>query len=129
MALYVSKLKRGITLFLVVVVLLNSFSSALLIAGYEFNKGYITAKFCVNKSKPMLHCNGKCHLQKQLKEEQKREQNPTTSNKEKQEVVQYCESLSGQSFSIYSVEKINLFSYQENEFPDVYFSFFHPPSC
>lgn len=77
----------------------------------------------------MLHCNGKCHLQKQLKEEQKREQNPTTSNKEKQEVVQYCESLSGQSFSIYSVEKINLFSYQENEFPDVYFSFFHPPSC
>ena len=27
---------------------------------------YIIAKYCVNKDKPEMHCNGKCHLMKQL---------------------------------------------------------------
>lgn len=33
---------------------------------YELNKKAITEQFCINKNKPQLHCNGKCHLKKQL---------------------------------------------------------------
>lgn len=33
---------------------------------FELNKEYIIKKYCVNKSKPKLKCNGKCHLSKQL---------------------------------------------------------------
>jgi hypothetical protein len=33
---------------------------------YQCNKESITNKYCENKSKPQLHCNGKCHLKKQL---------------------------------------------------------------
>jgi len=33
-----------------------------LIASYSINKEYITQKFCINKDKPELKCNGKCHL-------------------------------------------------------------------
>lgn len=33
---------------------------------FELNKEYIIKKYCVNKSKPKLQCNGKCHLSKQL---------------------------------------------------------------
>jgi len=33
---------------------------------YIINYDYITNVLCVNKAKPMLHCNGKCHLMKEL---------------------------------------------------------------
>ena len=33
---------------------------------YELNIDYIIETYCVNKDKPQLQCNGKCHLAKQL---------------------------------------------------------------
>ena len=33
---------------------------------YEFDKENITETFCVNKERPELKCNGKCHLATQL---------------------------------------------------------------
>ena len=33
---------------------------------YALNYHYIATVLCVNKAKPMLHCNGKCHLMKEL---------------------------------------------------------------
>lgn len=33
---------------------------------YELNIDYIIETYCVNKDKPQLQCNGKCHLSKQL---------------------------------------------------------------
>lgn len=34
---------------------------------YSLNYTYISEVLCVNKEKPELHCNGKCHLNKELK--------------------------------------------------------------
>ena len=34
---------------------------------YAINKDYIAKNLCENRAKPKLHCNGKCHLMKQLK--------------------------------------------------------------
>jgi hypothetical protein len=46
---------------------------------YELNKAEITQKYCENKNRPELHCNGQCYLAKQLKkadlELQSKEQN------------------------------------------------------
>ena len=36
------------------------------VAYYELNIDYIVETYCVNKDKPELQCNGKCHLAKQL---------------------------------------------------------------
>ncbi|MFD2589997.1 hypothetical protein ACFSTE_04095 [Aquimarina hainanensis] len=33
---------------------------------YQLNIDYIVEKYCVNKKRPMLNCNGKCFLNKQL---------------------------------------------------------------
>lgn len=33
---------------------------------YVFNYSYIANELCVNKDKPVMHCNGKCHLMKEL---------------------------------------------------------------
>lgn len=57
---------RFFALFLAVLVLLQTFSRELLVLDYQARKAEITRLFCVNKDKPRLHCNGKCHLRKQL---------------------------------------------------------------
>lgn len=36
------------------------------LAEYAVNYNYIVTTLCVNKSKPQLHCNGKCYLSKEL---------------------------------------------------------------
>lgn len=33
---------------------------------YELNIDYIVEKYCVNKDKPVLQCNGKCYLTQKL---------------------------------------------------------------
>lgn len=38
---------------------------------YALNKDYITKVFCINKDKPELKCNGKCHLNQQIKNQEK----------------------------------------------------------
>lgn len=57
---------RFFALFLAVLVLLQTFSRELLVLDYQARKAEITRLFCVNKDKPRLHCNGKCHLRRQL---------------------------------------------------------------
>lgn len=46
------------------------YSQNLAIVGYtafwKLNQKAITQEFCVNKAKPQLKCNGKCHLKKQI---------------------------------------------------------------
>lgn len=49
---------------------------------WKMNQEEITEKYCVNKDKPMMNCNGKCYLSKQLenlelKEEEERKNNPS----------------------------------------------------
>jgi hypothetical protein len=34
---------------------------------YAVNYKYISEELCVNKDKPEMHCNGKCHLKKEIK--------------------------------------------------------------
>lgn len=58
---------RCFAAFLAVLILLQTFSRELLVLDYQARKAEITRLFCVNKDKPMLHCNGKCHLSKQLR--------------------------------------------------------------
>ncbi len=58
---------RFLALFLVLLVLLQSFGSELLVASYTLNKTAITARYCVNKARPQLRCQGRCHLARQLR--------------------------------------------------------------
>ncbi|WP_426490917.1 hypothetical protein [Hymenobacter sp. 102] len=53
--------------FLSILVLLQTFSRELLVLDYQARKAEITQLFCVNKARPRLQCNGKCHLRKQLR--------------------------------------------------------------
>ncbi|MFN8251014.1 MAG: hypothetical protein U0V75_03965 [Ferruginibacter sp.] len=51
----------------------QTFNGAFIQLGYYMNPGSY-AKNCINKSRPKLHCNGKCQLMKKMQEEEKKEQ-------------------------------------------------------
>lgn len=58
---------RFLAYLLSTLVLLQTFSRELVVLDYQLHKDQITRLFCVNKDKPRLHCNGKCHLAKKLR--------------------------------------------------------------
>ena len=58
---------RIVAWFLSTLILLQTFSQELMVLDYQVHRERITQLFCLNKTKPQLHCNGKCHLAKQLR--------------------------------------------------------------
>lgn len=70
---------------LIAVFLLQVLTKFSIVVNYALNKEYITKTFCENKEKPQMHCNGKCHLKKQLEKQDKKEK-PVQSSKEKFEI-------------------------------------------
>jgi hypothetical protein len=53
------------------------------------NYDYISKVLCINKDKPELKCNGKCHLMKELAKLQKMT-NPFLSDKKVQILLTFC---------------------------------------
>ncbi|MCB2408161.1 hypothetical protein [Hymenobacter lucidus] len=58
---------RILALLLTTLILLQTFSRELVVVDYQMHKERITRLFCLNKDKPRLQCNGKCHLAKKLR--------------------------------------------------------------
>lgn len=69
----------------IAVFLLQVITKFAIVVNYALNKEYIAKTLCENKAKPKMHCNGKCHLKKQLEKQEKKEK-PTNTFKEKFEV-------------------------------------------
>ncbi|AEA45301.1 hypothetical protein [Fluviicola taffensis] len=99
------------------------------------NQVELAAKYCVNKKKPMLHCDGKCYLAKQLKkleqEEQKNQPVPKMPLKLKENVwtadAQIILAFETSTIELLS-EKATIFFYLNKELISYSGSTFHPPS-
>jgi hypothetical protein len=61
-------LKRLIAICLLVALISSHFSRFSAYAGFELNRKYIAEKLCENRSRPWLHCNGKCYFMKKIKQ-------------------------------------------------------------
>lgn len=119
-------LKSIISILLCTVFLLQPVSKLLIVIDYELNKVSITQNFCENKSKPKMHCNGKCHLKKQLDKEDKKEQSLPDPSKEKSE-VQFHSTVVISELVVTSIEITPHFTYSFS-YPDApAFAIFHPP--
>lgn len=64
---YLPLMTRLLAYFLTVLLLLQSFGRELLVLNFAVNQAALTAKYCVNKARPRLHCDGKCYLARQLR--------------------------------------------------------------
>ncbi|MBD3862463.1 hypothetical protein [Olleya marilimosa] len=56
------------------------------VAYFQLNIDYIIDTYCVNKEKPQLACNGKCHLAKQL-------QSPINDDNDSKAITNIAESF------------------------------------
>ncbi len=87
------------------------------------------AKYCENKAKPKIHCNGKCQMMKKLKQEEKKDQqNPDRKGDNKLNV------LSSKSFfatvpyySTHFIKRVYPI-FQSPKETKLSFEVFHPPS-
>ena len=77
---------------------LSSFQNIGMYIGFKLNQTYIAEVLCINKDKPEMGCNGKCHLNKQLKKKAESSQ-PTSITS----LVLRCELINNNFFSV--VEK------------------------
>lgn len=98
---------------------------------YVVNYEYITKVLCINKAKPKLQCNGKCHLMKELAKTSESE-TPISSNKKtasnELEVLFFEEIKSFKITSIYFEDRQKV----SNNYSELYFylnsdSVFRPP--
>jgi hypothetical protein len=72
---------------LISLVLLQTFSREVLVVDFTLHRAMITARFCVNKARPQLHCDGKCYFAKKLKQQQERENKAPNPLKEQVEML------------------------------------------
>ncbi len=100
---------------------------------YAVNYDYIANVLCVNKAKPEMKCNGKCHLMKELAKASDAE-TPISQDKKTphQEIeVLFLEEMIAFHFApIFSFEQekeINS-NYSNLYFQENSFSIFHPPT-
>ncbi|MCR5863242.1 hypothetical protein LRS05_14425 [Flavobacterium sp. J372] len=96
---------------------------------YIINYDYIAAELCENKAKPEMHCNGKCHLKKELAKASDSEKplSQKKSQASETEVLFFQDTVSFNPQTKVSIITSNIFiytnlySYQEG------YSHFHPP--
>ena len=59
---------RSIALILILSIAFQPVAKLFTVAWYQVNKTYIAKNLCENRSKPKMHCNGKCQLRKKLQQ-------------------------------------------------------------
>ena len=67
------------------------------------NQAELTAKYCINKAKPMLKCNGKCYLAKQLKKQE--EQDKAEFNKKSKSQVPKFKKIKDENGNVLKFKK------------------------
>jgi hypothetical protein len=86
-------------------------------------------KNCVNKAKPMLHCNGKCQLFKKMnKQGDENGANASVPKLNQFEVVLSSKSFFSNLEIIYFKIQSTYFSFNSSVFSDYFSSIFRPPS-
>lgn len=80
-------MKVFLLIILVLGVLAQSLSKVIVVSSYLLNKQEITVRYCVNKSKPTLHCQGMCHLKKKLAEENNKDGQGRSASTELSEII------------------------------------------
>ena len=96
-------------------------------ASFYAQRDYISENLCINRFDAIPVCKGQCYLSKQLKENEKKEQNlPDIKQKEIQLFLQNY--LCFEFKKVQFVKSLNTSTYKDNFLSSAFvFSVFHPP--
>lgn len=105
-------------------------SSPFIVFDYYYMNTAAYAKHCINKARIELHCNGKCQMAKELKQQEEREQqNPGGENSNKSPVSLFSKSWFTSAPDVMLSAIIKVFPvFQNTQTNDVSLPLFHPPT-
>jgi hypothetical protein len=92
---------------------------------FKANQSYIASVLCENKNKPEMHCNGRCHLKKELDRDAQQDKN-TNSGKDKYEVM-FIDALQSFQTAPPADQLIFISYYKAPSLDTLIPSIFHPP--
>jgi hypothetical protein len=108
--------------------LMQVFSTSLILLNYRVNTSYIIENFCENTDRPEMHCEGKCHLNKQIKTDSEQRSETPSSVSEILTIVLACQELSAIEFNFQSGTAVPPQSpYTSGHYSNHLQSVFHPP--
>ena len=120
-------MKYFIVSFLLLAILLQIFSKMVIYIDYKINMNYIIMRYCVNKNNPAAHCNGKCHLMKQLKNDDNQQKTPGNNLKVKVEIQLFPINEKISHFNVRCPEEFNFPPLITTKPNSPSFPIFHPP--
>ncbi len=127
-AAQIIKVKSGLSIVVLLSFLIVNMSKSIILINYQLNKAEITAKYCVNKDKPEMHCCGKCLLKKKLAEQEAQQNMPAFPDIKTD--IQLVHQVY-QAFKVYKVcqSDFPLYKLYELSTQCEGAGVFHPPSC
>ncbi len=121
-------LKRTISAILLLVFICQTFDKNFISLNFYVNQNYVASKLCENRSKPDMHCNGKCQLQKKINNEAaKDKQNPERRNEKSNEVISSRTFFATLTLPLAISIKKNYLTAPAGTPVDQSSQFFHPP--
>ena len=124
---YQNHMIRLLSILILSAFLTHTFSRLIILIHHNVNKEYIAANLCENKDKPASHCEGKCHLKKQIDREEKSEKNPVAQLKGA-EVLLYSKTAVPLSFFPRAATEVRFAPCDAGQVRSATVSVFHPPS-
>ncbi len=121
-------MKNAVSILVLFSFLVVNMSKSIILINYQLNKTEITAKYCVNKDKPQMHCCGKCLLKKKLAEQEAQQSFPVFPDIKTDIQLSVVSSQLSVNFSDnsgVSIVPANNTLHSLFEGTDI----FHPPSC
>ena len=68
-------INRLMAYFLIFTLLVANSTHFIMYAGFKLNQAYIVSVLCENRDKPVMKCEGKCYLNKKIKQAEEKENN------------------------------------------------------
>ena len=95
---------------------------------YMVRKDWIIEKFCINREKPEMQCNGKCHLEKQLSKEADTSDDQSTDQprQEKRVRLEYLVTKNDEETSLQAL-RLSVTRHQTDYSYQFISSIFRPP--
>lgn len=118
-------LKKIVLIVAIIGILLHNFSKFMIVACFEANRANIAKNLCVKRNETGNSCQGKCHLKKQLDNENKKS-NDLSSFKISSE-VQFVEKQHLVEFRLVQLSSFGFVPFNQDIQIQHHFSFFHPP--
>jgi len=118
--------KKIVAFILLISIAIQSFSQGIVVLQFKVQRNYIAKNLCVNRSKPMLHCNGKCALAKKLRQQEKKQETPDLKLPGKADVIS-SRSFFVQQLTLATSIRPVYSDYSEAPLRDLPTTFFHPP--